>query len=261
MMFVVGPMKTGTSFLYSAINKNPHWAFPKNSKETLFFDQNYDLGFNWYLSQYNVSRETLNSEGCEFAPSYFHSSDAIKRIHSSFPQAKIVIILRDPVARAYSHYMHLRRYGMVSSELESLDKNHEIFEGSRYRFWINEWRSHFGDESVLLVSYNDVVRSVADVVDAICKFNGTRKAPISTVDLDLNTGVVPKFFGISRIANSVAHWLRRHRMTWIIELGRLIGLREVFFGGGRYEPMTLPQKLYIQSRLGADQSIDHDRWS
>ena len=54
----------------------------------------------------------------EVVPAYFFSKHAAERIQKAFPDAQIVVSLRDPVKRAISHYLHLRKYGFTDLEFE-----------------------------------------------------------------------------------------------------------------------------------------------
>jgi hypothetical protein len=122
---VAGVQKGGTTFLdanlttHSEVEMNPNFfhrnpAGKINFKEPNFFrySTRYKKGVRWYKSLFNKN-DCVQGEA---SPNYINDEHAIKRIHAEAPGVKLVIILRDPVARAYSHFNHF-------SSVPSLRKN------------------------------------------------------------------------------------------------------------------------------------------
>ncbi|MFY9588472.1 MAG: sulfotransferase domain-containing protein [Actinomycetota bacterium] len=106
---IIGAMKAGTSALYDALMKHPD-AYMVPNKEVYFFDRddNYTRGLDWYRAQFaGAGGETAVGEA---SPSYLFFPAAAERIAADLPEARLVAILRDPVARAYSQYGHERFY-------------------------------------------------------------------------------------------------------------------------------------------------------
>lgn len=122
--FCLGASKSGTTSIYKVLNSHPE-IFVSNFKEPHFFDSdsNFRKGLDWYLSSFykNVKNEKIISD---FTPTYLYNKDAPSRIKNTFgSDLKFMIILRDPVDRAYSHYLHTKRDGMEKkSFLESLEE-------------------------------------------------------------------------------------------------------------------------------------------
>ena len=98
-IFFVGPPRTATTWLHSIFKDR--MSLPR-LKETYFFDKLYSRGFDWYLSHSDAAAG--HAVRAEMAPSYFFSEDARRRIAEAAGAARIVVTLRDPVARLYSLY-------------------------------------------------------------------------------------------------------------------------------------------------------------
>lgn len=106
---ISGVMKGGTTILYDFITLHPDVNKSKE-KEIHYFTLNYDKGDEWYSTHF------LDNGKCniEASPTYFDLATSrivpgiIKRFN---PDAKIIVILRDPVERAISHFNHLVRVG------------------------------------------------------------------------------------------------------------------------------------------------------
>jgi hypothetical protein len=78
------------------------------SKEVHFFDRSYHLGMEWYEQQFSLKPH--QSQIGEATPIYMYDPDVRHRIATDLPNVKVVVTLRDPVRRAYSHFWHSRRY-------------------------------------------------------------------------------------------------------------------------------------------------------
>ncbi len=105
----LGASKSGTTTLCDILRQHPEIYIP-SFKEPHFFDipENYKNGIDWYKKNYY--RNALAKVIADFTPSYFFDKEAPKRIFESLGgKVKFVVILRNPVDRAYSHYLHSKR--------------------------------------------------------------------------------------------------------------------------------------------------------
>tara|TARA_B100001741_G_scaffold309775_1_gene308011 strand:- start:20983 stop:21864 length:882 start_codon:yes stop_codon:yes gene_type:complete len=105
----LGAAKSGTTTLCDILRQHPEIYIP-SFKEPHFFDipENYKNGIDWYKKNYY--RNALAKVIADFTPSYFFDKEAPKRIFESLGgKVKFVVILRNPVDRAYSHYLHSKR--------------------------------------------------------------------------------------------------------------------------------------------------------
>ena len=102
----LGAAKSGKTTLYDILKQHPDIYLP-SFKEPHFFDihDNYNNGIDWYMKNY-YSKSNFKAIG-DFTPSYFFEKEAPKRIYDALSKdIKFIVILRHPVDRAYSHYLH-----------------------------------------------------------------------------------------------------------------------------------------------------------
>jgi hypothetical protein len=78
-------------------------------KEIHYFDLNFDRGPEWYATQFAAAGDEV-AVG-EATPNYIHDARAMERMAGALPGLRLVISLRDPAERAYSHYWHRRSRG------------------------------------------------------------------------------------------------------------------------------------------------------
>ena len=112
----LGAAKSGTTTLHDILRQHPEIYVPA-FKEPHFFDipENYENGIDWYQKNYfkNANKKVI----AEFTPSYFFDKEVPERIFNNLgSEVKFVVLLRHPVDRAYSHYLHSKR-----DEHEELD--------------------------------------------------------------------------------------------------------------------------------------------
>ena len=119
----IGAAKSATTTFFDILKKHEDIFVPK-FKEPHFFniDENYLQGLDWYKKTYF---KDINNESIiiDFTPTYLYYKLCAERIFDSLgPNVKFVIILRNPVDRAYSHYNHSKRDGHEVSSFEDAIK-------------------------------------------------------------------------------------------------------------------------------------------
>jgi len=112
---IAGAQKSGTTSLAAAMRKHRQIAMSAR-KELHFFDRYFDRGIDWYADQFHPRKD--QTQIAEATPSYLYEREARQRMLAILPEAKIVVILRNPVERAYSHYWHTRRRDLEDLSFE-----------------------------------------------------------------------------------------------------------------------------------------------
>jgi hypothetical protein len=129
---IAGFQKSGTTVLSSLLNDIPLFTFAKR-KELHFFskDVDYSLGLEHYLSQFpywDKFQEHLPNIYAESTPFYIASPDGCRRIAESIPGVKLIILLREPVERAYSEWqMKKRRVAMQEIFIEEISRDRLLY--------------------------------------------------------------------------------------------------------------------------------------
>ena len=137
---VLGVMKGGTSSLYEYLAQHPKIS-PPSMKEINFFVLNYDLGYRTYGNYFPRRSEMESAKKrmtFEASPSYIFHPLAAKRMHQHLPDIKLVLLLRDPSERAFSHYKQGRRFGWEQADFEeAIQLEPERIRGERERIISN----------------------------------------------------------------------------------------------------------------------------
>ena len=99
---ILGAQKAGTTALYEYLYRHPDISGPA-WKEVSFFDRHWTRGERWYRGHF--PRGAAPPVG-EASPSYLFHPAAPQRVRSLVPEARLIVLLRNPVDRAFSHYQH-----------------------------------------------------------------------------------------------------------------------------------------------------------
>lgn len=113
---VIGAQKAGTTSLFSYLCEHP-LVRPGLAKEVHFFDNNFARGPGWYRAHFPQAPRQDRRIG-EATPYYMFHPLAPARMAATIPDAKLIVVLRNPVDRAYSHYHHEVRGGTETHSFE-----------------------------------------------------------------------------------------------------------------------------------------------
>jgi len=146
-VIILGAQKAGTTSLYHYMAEHPDILASK-TKEVHFFDLNYNRGQNWY--RYHFLPRTRDNEKCwcvESSPYYLYHPLVAARIKSCLPDVRFIVMLRDPVTRALSHYWHEYRRGRESlSFKDALDREQERLAGTTQALMNGEMTTSFNHQ-------------------------------------------------------------------------------------------------------------------
>ena len=156
----IGTMKGGTSSLHSYLQSHPQVAMSR-PKETDFFcrpdHDGHDLA--WYQSRFHRRRGEQYGES---SPNYTkrHLFDGVVgRMQAVLPDIRLIYLVRDPIDRAVSHFLHNVAKGRVgrdefSTYFEDLDN--PILLTSRYGWQLEPFVEAYGMERILVVASEDL---------------------------------------------------------------------------------------------------------
>ena len=181
----LGAQKAGTTSLHGWLQNHPQVFIPMQ-KELQFFTLNYPTGPHWYQQHF---QQAAPKQRCgEITPYYLFHPLAPQRIHQLLPQARLIILLRDPVERTLSQLFHSIRLGLETLDpLAALDAENHRLEGayqqlltgathhayvlrSRYEQQLARYEALFGQEQLLLLRSEDMFGNSALVWQRLMAF-------------------------------------------------------------------------------------------
>lgn len=246
--FVIGPPRTGTTWLYSLLSNCAQ--LPHPTKETRFFDQYFERGLRWYSSHYE--KAGTDRKIGEVAPTYFASSKACERIARVIPEARVVVTFRNPVDRVWSLYRLKRAYGMIRWNFDdALVRDPELMESSRYAFHLQEWRRAFGAEQVLATLHDDIEADPQSYLDKLVDFIGVPRVKLLPTHkprlLTSDKMTEPRHYYWTRGATLVAEWAKARRLDSLVAAAKKWGAMNMFLGGGsRFAELSSNQRARLR---------------
>lgn len=193
----IGAQKSSTSWLHHVLNAHPQThAFPNSrpvtstNKEAHFWDWNRKRGIDWYRTLMTPPDPALKS--LDFTPEYstLRESD-IRECKQLNPSARVIYVLRDPLARAVSALrMHTKwrsddapaealAIGLDDDFLALLERA-RIALNSSYVANFQRWKAHYDD--ILVLNYEDILAHPEEVMAQVLEHCGLDPAAMSPED-------------------------------------------------------------------------------
>ena len=215
---IIGAQKGGTSSLFFYLQHHPEIGFAQEiTKEVLYIDWHHQNYLNWYRAHFplklSYKLSKVRSTG-EATPEYLFHPLAPVRISKTLPNAKVIIILRDPIARAYSQWKMSIRHGhetldfidAIDAEEDRLGQEREDLKAQgdeyswhsplawfsylsrgRYAEQIEHWLKFFPKENILILRSEDMFSDPNGVLFKTTQFLGLQD--FKKIDLEpMNTG-------------------------------------------------------------------------
>lgn len=183
--FCLGAQKAGTTTLFEILKHHSDVYVPAD-KEMHFFsnEDNYIKGIEWYESKYY--EESGNKKiRSDFTPNYLSYPGCAKRIYDLIgPDVKLLIVLRQPIARAYSHYLMYKAKGYENlsffdalkeeekrqNDAKTAEKYNYIGKG-RYNEQIKEYLNYFDRKNIMFLVFEyDIVKNMDKTIRDIERF-------------------------------------------------------------------------------------------
>ena len=218
----VGAQKAGTSTLYRLLRDHPQIVIP-SSKEDPIFDADVSVE---QVQRYLDDRfGGVGDAHCgTVTPQYLSAPETAARMHGFVPNARIVVLLRDPVTRAFSHHQMSTLRGLesrsfdvaVADQLSILDTGRPIDLNSEidsyvvrgnYAWLLADWFKLFGADNIHAVFSDDLDNATIATVERVQRFLGVD--PLVPDDAGFRFNANPPPHRLSGWRKPVARALRR----------------------------------------------------
>ncbi|MGH2784118.1 MAG: sulfotransferase family protein [Actinomycetota bacterium] len=183
---VIGAMRAGTTSLARYLGAHPN-VFMPSKKELHFFDWNYGRATDWYRTQF--ADASPGDVAGEATPIYIVYPESMRRLATDCPDARLLVVLRDPVSRAYSHYLYNRMLGFEPLGFrEAIDaeqqrppamtdrRTFDYVARGRYLEQLRRVSELFPREALHVLLLEDMKRDAAGTYRDVCRFLGVDDA-------------------------------------------------------------------------------------
>ncbi len=177
---IIGAMKCATSTLHTQLMKQPG-IFMSELKEPNFFsnDEEYAKGIDWYCSLFEGSSEAkLRGESSTHYTKLPTYPKTIERIQHHCPDAKFIYVIRHPIDRLVSQYIHEWSQRVISVEInQAITQHPELIDYSRYTMQLQPYFDTFGKERILPMFFESLLKSPQQELERVCQFLGYQHPP------------------------------------------------------------------------------------
>ena len=179
---IIGAQKSATTFLPRCLSDHPEVYMPKN-EISYFEDPDYNkIPYIDFINQFSEV-ESNKKIGIK-RPSYFHKEECSERIKNTFPNVKLIVVLRDPVSRFISAYFHYIRFGFfpvmdINKAIPGLINNvykkkwprcEEILLFSIYNKQIDDYKALFGKDKLLILNQENIIKNKTEFIRQCYQF-------------------------------------------------------------------------------------------
>lgn len=190
-VFHIGPQKSATTWLYHCFKQHPDIAEGKTDAIN-YLDIHHYKGDDWYHTQFN-NNENRQKVLIDMTPSYIRSLNVPQRLYNYNPDAKIIICLREPISRAFSHYWHSKKKSEIDLPFDRLFRNYDCFnswiETGYYADHIERFLKYFDRSNIHIQMFDELSINPKAFLDKTLNFVGVDSLNFNPNVLDRRVNV------------------------------------------------------------------------
>ncbi len=217
---MVGCQRCGTTWTAAALRDHPE-VYQPVKKQSYFFDRHYDNGIDWYLNFFKDVEPHHKAVG-EIATGYC-LPESVPRMAKHFPDIKVLMVMRNPIDRAYSNYQTRKVEENWSSFEDALEKDSEFLARGQYIEQVEVLLEHYDNKNILFLLYDDLHDDDRAYLTKILDFIGVDSQRESKLfGQRKNAAIFPRLrkwlhlMGLDSVVHmirksSIGDWLRRSR--------------------------------------------------
>ena len=244
----IGGTKCGTTWLSEVLRTHPELNISEN-KEPCYFSENYKKGIDWYRRNW---REKRGLKG-EFSAHYLYKRESLVKIKNDFPKVKIILILRDPLSRAISHFNMLSRSVKYSDSINLKDIDDRIIQRSLYYNNIKLLFELFSKEQIYIDFYDRVLNEKTELIKDISKFLGVSSDyHPKNIESFYGKAYVPKIIFLDKLRQKIHDYLQAKELYRLVSIIKSSGLSRAY---KKVLGKSIPQSGHVINLLNTNKNI------
>lgn len=269
----IGAERSGSTWLYLLLKEHPKVYMSEKRKEIHFFDRNYQKGLEWYEDFFPDEQSAIDYQAIgEITPEYLSCPECAERMAALDSVQKLILILRNPVDRAYSQYGHTVRLSDYQKSFEEYLIEHPYaIERGLYARNLEPYLEYFDRSSICCLIFEESIKDVSSTKQKLAEFLEIKsdEFPDSAGLAKVNPTYIPKFKKLNKLVFHIRKSLANRDLDWLINIAKFLGVQKVLESGAKYSlpPMTAETRLRLQNTFEPDIEnleklfdIKLDRW-
>ena len=231
----IGVQRAGTTWLHQLLAGHPEIYMPVRRKEVRFFDKYYEYGAEWYASFFPPPEEAGRYTAIgEISTQYYDCNACPERIYNTLPESKLIIMLRHPVSRAYSHYGFCvqRRHYRGSFE-QFLKERPKSLQKGYYSQYLKKYLRYFDRKQILVLISEDVFVDAEKAKLTIANFLqiDAGRFALPAGSKKVNASSLPAHPVLYRTAVTIGRKLRKVHLEPLVDLVMRLGVQRTLSHG------------------------------
>ena len=252
----IGVQRGGTTWLHTLLASHPNVYMPTRRKEIRFFERYYDYGLSWYEDFFCPPEQAAQYQAIgEISTQYYDCEECPERIFTTLPKSKLIIMLRHPVSRAYSHYgFVVQRRNFRGSFQEFLATRHAALEKGYYSRYLKRYLQYFDRSQILPLLFEEVFidtdktkKKLGDFLDI-----DPGKFPLSSSNGKVNASTVPTHQSLYGFVVKTGRRLRKRNLEPVVDFVMRLGIQRFLSRGDVLQPLDKEFKQEL-SKLYQDE--------
>lgn len=174
---IIGAMKSATSTLQEQLAAQPG-IFMSEPKEPNFFsdDVQYRRGVDWYAGLFAAAPpgDLIGEASTHYSKLPTHP-ESVKRMRILLPDVRLIYVMRHPVDRLVSHYIHEWSMGKIRCSIdEAVHRYPEMISYGEYAMQLKPFLAAYGSDAILPVFFDRLTHSPHAELERVCRFIGYR---------------------------------------------------------------------------------------
>jgi Sulfotransferase domain len=159
-LIIIGGLKCGTTSIHHYLGLHPEIQMSKPKELNFFVEElNWDLGLDWYASRFD-DRFKVRGESSPHYTNLPRYEGVVDRIKTNCPDAKLIYMVRDPIKRILSHWVHATGAGYETRDLVPVlsDPNTQYVNRSRYWMQLQPYLEQFDHGQIEVIAQEELQR-------------------------------------------------------------------------------------------------------
>lgn len=185
---IIGAAKSATTSLSEILSRHPDICFSQLKEPQFFSDPNWRAQVDDYHSNFKHEAKLYGEGSTNYTKRPLFNPNICEDIYEYNPDMKCIYLMRHPIDRIVSQYIHLYNRGYENSkDLDTLIRtNSNYINTTRYAYQIEPYISTFGRKNVLMLFFEDFVMDPQKITDNVCQFLSIDRYQIDPKDINQN---------------------------------------------------------------------------
>jgi hypothetical protein len=221
----IGAPKCGSTWLYAMLESHQDVLVSQHRKEVHYFDRYFERGPNWYERFFVAPHGTRPAAVGEYTTHYLYDPVVPERVRTVPSIERFLVVLRNPVDRAFSHYRFRRRQDRLDISFEAfVEAEPNALSLGRYGEHLSRWFDHFDRDAFLVLVFEDAVREPDVTRGRLGAHLGVDPEGFRRSGTPANEAFTPRHGRLYATAVRTARSLRKRELDRVITLAKRAGV-------------------------------------